>query len=1270
MVLKRTLHICWWTVAAGIVTLALTLSAVRLFLPGMSDYRAQVENVAANIFKRPVTIGSLDAAWHGLSPVLKLNDVVIEDPRLPDGRIAIEEVEVALDVIESLSQGKWRTAGVRVIGTRLELHTDIRHAPQSFPVQLVLDWLIPQDSIALEQVQLVWHDPGLFDVPVRLSDLSAQLVNEGSRHQFLLEAALPKSLGDSVKIAADLQGAGNDIGHWQGTLYLNTQAFQLSTFRPSMADSGILATGATELELWVGLMNARAVWGSGSIALQKPQVHNASADAQGIAADSLSARFHWRERGQKWRVGISDFELQRDNQTVWPASAFDLVVESGEETRLQGRANLLVLDELNGLLPLLPWVDDDALAMLDRLQPSGLMRDAEFELRHHTGEEEPKFAVRAAIENLTLAANGGLPGVTGVSGRVEGNLQAGLLRLETTRAELVLPRIFPRPLPLTSLNGEVHWQRFSNMFRIETQRLQVESDSLALDSRWRMDWSYDQAAPWLDMQLAARPLALNRLSAYLPTEVMPAKAVRWLQQAFKAGTASNTRVLVQGRLDQMPFDNHQGRFETRFDFVDTRLDYHPSWGRLEELSGDAVFSGRSMQITGHSARILESPVERVVAVIKDLEKPLLEIEGTVGGTLAGMLEYVHNSPLEGDFGALLDNVESTGDARLQLQLTVPLKAKLGRIKVSGDVELSGNDLVPKQSGIGLTDIHGKLHFTGKGISVKTARARLLDQPVVLSVYKQGKAGASATVVDVQGKLKLVDLIAEQHSPLAPYLAGAADWQALLKISNRSQPGEARVVMELRSDLKGVAVTLPQPFDKQAAQKRTMLISWAPGKEAEYPLEVSYGDEIKARLLLGSNRKLRKAVVQFGGDMAELPAQDEIRLSGHLPVFDLGRWLPVFKGLAGTGGHKLSPSVALEADILRFANVEMAQVTVNSKHTDPWHFMLEGQAAQGWVRWIQGGRNFPSRLLAKLDTLVVNSRTELQPASPVAAMQPTDLPELNVEIGGLHWGERNFGQVSLMSRRTARGTQFETLRINSPAVVLNAEGDWLAHNGAQFSRINAQVTDGDLGQLGKLFGSRGSISGGKLKGELHLSWPGNPADLSMSNVEGEVDLEARDGRLENVEEGAGKLLSLFSLNSLQRRLSLDFRDVVKEGFSFDSMKGHFVVMDGDAFTNDFSIKGTSVTIDISGRTGLVKRDYDQLVTVTPQVTSTLPIAGAIAGGPAVGAAVFLADKLLGDRFNRLTRVQYEVTGSWDAPVYTRFKKETPRKPPEDVDGDDF
>ena len=97
MFVLRTLRVAWLGVAAFIVVLAVTLSAARLLLPGMSEYKVQIESVVGDFLQRPVQIGSLDAAWRGLSPVLKLNEVVIQDRQFPNGELRIEEVQLALD---------------------------------------------------------------------------------------------------------------------------------------------------------------------------------------------------------------------------------------------------------------------------------------------------------------------------------------------------------------------------------------------------------------------------------------------------------------------------------------------------------------------------------------------------------------------------------------------------------------------------------------------------------------------------------------------------------------------------------------------------------------------------------------------------------------------------------------------------------------------------------------------------------------------------------------------------------------------------------------------------------------------------------------------------------------------------------------------------------------------------------------------------------------------------------------------------------------------
>jgi uncharacterized protein YhdP len=157
-------------------------------------------------------------------------------------------------------------------------------------------------------------------------------------------------------------------------------------------------------------------------------------------------------------------------------------------------------------------------------------------------------------------------------------------------------------------------------------------------------------------------------------------------------------------------------------------------------------------------------------------------------------------------------------------------------------------------------------------------------------------------------------------------------------------------------------------------------------------------------------------------------------------------------------------------------------------------------------------------------------------------------------------------------------------------------------------------------------------------------------------------------LKDVDTGAGRLLGLLSMQSIPRRLFLDFSDLFKKGYSFDKLEGTFLLNDGSAFTRDLKIYGPAADIEIVGRTGLVEQDYDELVSVIPHLSSTLPIAGAIAGGPGVGAAVLLAERLLGSQVNQLSKVQYQVTGSWDDPQYTRFEKPK-RSIDESVYGDD-
>jgi uncharacterized protein YhdP len=175
----------------------------------------------------------------------------------------------------------------------------------------------------------------------------------------------------------------------------------------------------------------------------------------------------------------------------------------------------------------------------------------------------------------------------------------------------------------------------------------------------------------------------------------------------------------------------------------------------------------------------------------------------------------------------------------------------------------------------------------------------------------------------------------------------------------------------------------------------------------------------------------------------------------------------------------------------------------------------------------------------------------------------------------------------------------------------------------------------------------------VKAELY--WPTSPLEMGAEKLYGSLSLKVGNGLVNNIDPGVGRLIGLFSLNALGKRLALDFSDLFSEGLAFDSIEGNFTINDGDAYTSDLVMKSTAAVVDVRGRTGLATRSYDQKVVVTPNVSATLPILGTLAINPTAGVALAMTQKLIGRLFDRIAMRTYEVTGSWDEPRFIQIDR---------------
>ena len=150
------------------------------------------------------------------------------------------------------------------------------------------------------------------------------------------------------------------------------------------------------------------------------------------------------------------------------------------------------------------------------------------------------------------------------------------------------------------------------------------------------------------------------------------------------------------------------------------------------------------------------------------------------------------------------------------------------------------------------------------------------------------------------------------------------------------------------------------------------------------------------------------------------------------------------------------------------------------------------------------------------------------------------------------------------------------------------------------------------------------------------------------MQGDLALTIKDGRLIEIEPGAGRVLGLLSVAQLPRRLMLDFRDFFSKGFAFDRIGGHVRFDQGLARSDDMAIDGPAAAIRMRGRSDLRAQTHDQTIEVLPRTGNLLPAVGAIAGGP-VGAAVgAVANAMLGRPLGELGAKTYRVTGPWKDP----------------------
>ena len=321
----------------------------------------------------------------------------------------------------------------------------------------------------------------------------------------------------------------------------------------------------------------------------------------------------------------------------------------------------------------------------------------------------------------------------------------------------------------------------------------------------------------------------------------------------------------------------------------------------------------------------------------------------------------------------------------------------------------------------------------------------------------------------------------------------------------------------------------------------------------------------------------------------------------------------------------------------------------------WAAKISARELEGEMTLPRRSRGEPVRIrLARLDLKGILDQKHKGDQAPADKPHPDPrrARALDLDIERLLWGENSLGHVTLRSQMEPGGLEFTQVSLTGSVIAIKGRGSWRWQDAGPRSSLTLTAHSRDLGEFLRSLEFKSLLHKAPAELDLNLSWPGAPHRFPATGLKGYIRVDLGAGSLLEVEPGVGRVLGILNLDALRRRLALDFKDLFGPGYAFEEISGRFDIKKGLATIKKLLIKGSSADVSIAGSTNLVEREFDQIVTVTPHIGTGVAIAGAVTGGPLVGAAVLLVDRVSDGAVDQLGRHQYHHSGPWAEPEIRR------------------
>jgi uncharacterized protein (TIGR02099 family) len=1209
-----------------IVAFGVIVGLVTLILPNEDLYKPYVVDFLSHQLDKKVEIESISGQWKGFGPNFIINGLVVKD----DDEVVVQQATLNINVIQYIipKGSTGITLGVNDIEVDFErklsgkiVVADPVISKESFSDKI--DKLLGSGTLSINNLTLNLHD----SVENKNNQINTKIMVQQSSGKRAFAMILDaKEIAQNIEVKAITEKNFNFMQ--QARWYMEIGDLVLDKLSP-LINIKYLPNILIDGQVWFSTENGNIVELMAQAEL-KDEFFKLNAEKFDMTG---TAELVYKGSNQDWQAQLKLYDVKTES-----ISQDEITINlTRKDSFIYLKADELNIPLLKAITQVVDISNDD----FDAMNLNGRLTNVDIKYDIDLRRIVEGNVFFHELDLLTKSNS-----FTNVSGEVNMFNEQIRLMIDSDKGTADFPGF---------IRGQVAWEKLllTAQTSMHDENLDVKINSLWCDCQdFMIDGSaraiYEESL-WLDLTFAVYRAKVNQLYKYWPQVVWKPNLLKYLDEALISGVVEKGYIIYHGFTDQKPFVGNQGVFLTKSYLVDANINYQNDWPAVEHL--DAIVESRNRLITVKSmfGKVLDAQIDNVTAVIGNLKKPLLKVDIEAHGEDNFLIDVLNRSPMNKALNVLKEDISFTGPQTIKVNLNIPLNKPGVKVEPTGSINFKNSDFQMGQ--FQLTELNGDLDFKGSSLDIENLNAKFLNKEVLVTgkIINEINQPAQLDVV-LKGEYDMAHF--ESVLGFTIPAKGQSPW--MFSISNKNTKD---ILFKAESNLQGVEITMPEPLSKSLTQPSNFSIACIlPCVDSGWDL--NFDDSLKTSF----NRDIETGELKLNsilfGDQNSIV--DEA-FGGQIDVVDVDKWIELLSKNKQEKSTKSLPfkQMSLHINKLIFMSRELENVSLDIKNDDEGMiFSIDGDDIVGEITLPNDIEN--KGIIVQLDKLhwkEVENIITIQKSSSVSSSYPA----LHVWIGDFIYDGIPLGESSIEVRSVAQGIRIEKFNTRSELMNLTINGIWLKDQGDKgLSKFNIIMTSKNIVQFLTTLGFEAPISKAEIIIDMQAQWQDFPSQFEIKNINGNMHIEVGEGEVIDAKPGMGRVLGLFSLTNLPRRLILDFRDVLGKGLRFKSMIGDFTLINGEANTDSFVIDTSSAEIVISGRTGLSNQDYDQSVIVIPRVGRVLPTIGAIAGGAVGAAAGFLVQGMFRKGLKDVGKIIYKVTGSWDNPIIELIETQNNKK----------